>query len=156
VLRQVLQALKEADPADREALADQVAALGSEPPEPALGPMSSAELAALAATPGVTIGAHSHGHELLDQIPADTARDSVARSRALLRDWTGQPVNHFAFPNGNHTARLRDMVRDLGFSSATILENRTAPRGCDPFALPRISVGRYDSAARLRLRLVGL
>jgi peptidoglycan/xylan/chitin deacetylase (PgdA/CDA1 family) len=110
----------------------------------------------LAETPGVTIGAHSHGHELLDQIPLQQARSSMARSRELLQDWTGQEVRHFAFPNGNHTQALRDIAGELGFVSATILEERTAPRGVDPFALPRISVGRYDSRNRVRLRLVGL
>ncbi len=155
-LRPILQALKEVDPADRDALADKVVAEGGDAPALALGPMTKEELAELAAHPSVTIGAHTHGHELLDQIPLDEARASVAHSRKLLQDWTGQAVDHFAFPNGNHTPALRDMVKDLGFRSATILEERTAPRGCDPFALPRISAGRYDNAARMRLRLVGV
>ena len=118
--------------------------------------MTIEQLRSLAAMPGVTIGAHSHGHELLDQLPLETARQSIARSRDLLRDWTGQAVRHFAFPNGNHTAELRETVRELGFASATILEDRTAPRGSDPFALPRVSIGRYDSQDRFRLRLVGI
>lgn len=155
-LRPVLQALKKIDPAHRDAVADKVAEQGTRPPALALGPMTRDELAELAACRDVTIGAHTHGHELLDQIPLDDARRSVARSRALLQDWTGQRIDHFAFPNGNHTPALRDMVKQLGFRSAVILEERTAPRGCDPFALPRISAGRYDSAARMRLRLVGL
>ena len=155
-LRPVLQALKEVDPADREAWADKVVAAGGPPPAAGLGPMTQENLQELANTPGVSIGAHTHGHELLDQIPLEAARASVARSRALLQDWTGQEIAHFAFPNGNHTRALREMVRELGFRTATILEERTAPQGCDPFALPRISAGRYDSARRMRLRLVGL
>lgn len=155
-LHPILQALKEVDPAMRDAWADKVVDEGGAAPALALGPMTKDELAELAATPGVTIGAHTHGHELLDQIPLEAARVSVACSRDLLQDWTGQGVDHFAFPNGNHTPALRNMVKDLGFRSATILEERTAPQGCDPFALPRISAGRYDSAARMRLRLVGI
>lgn len=155
-LRPIMQALKDTDPDKRDHLADAVAAQGKLTSSPGLGPMSRAELAELAATPGVTIGAHTHGHELLDQISPEAARNSVARSKALLQDWTGQPVNHFAFPNGNYTATLSAMVRDLGFTSATILEERTAPRGCDPFMLPRISVGRYDCIDRIKLRLAGL
>lgn len=155
-LRPILQALKEVDPTQRDAWADAVVAQGGAAPAHALGPMTQDALSELATTPGVTIGAHTHGHELLDQISPEDARASVARSRALLQEWTGQAVEHFAFPNGNHTAALRHMIKDLGFVSATILEERTAPQGCDPFALPRISAGRYDNAARMRLRLVGL
>jgi peptidoglycan/xylan/chitin deacetylase (PgdA/CDA1 family) len=155
-LRPIMAALKAAPTDERDHLADQVAAQGQTAPAPALGPMRRAELAELAAHPSVTIGAHSHGHELLDQITPDAARDSVARSRNLLQDWTGQEVAHFAFPNGNATPALSAMIRDLGFASATVLEERVVPEGADPFALPRISVGRYDSLARLKLRMVGV
>lgn len=152
----ILQTLKQADADRREGLADQLVSQGTAPPDPALGPMGRDALAELAAMPGVTIGAHTHGHELLDQIPADAARASIQRSRGLLQDWTGQPVHHFAFPNGNYTQDLLELVEDLGFASATILEERPVPREVLPFALPRISVGRYDSLPRLRLRLAGV
>ena len=157
VLGPILNALKRLDPAMRDEAADAVAAQGQPATGPeTLGPMSLEQLQTLGKTPGVTIGAHTHGHELLDQIPMEAARASVARSRELLQEWTGQEVRHFAFPNGNHTPALRGMTRDLGFASATILEERTAPKDSDPFALPRISVGRYDAPARVRLRLAGL
>lgn len=153
----VLNALKTLPPEDRDGAADRIAAQGQgAAPAAPLGPMSREQLRDLARMPEVTIGAHTHGHELLDQIPLEAARVSVARSRSLLEAWTGESVRHFAFPNGNHTAELRAMVRDLGFASATVLEDRLAPRDCDPFALPRVSVGRYDSRARVRLRLAGL
>ncbi len=153
----VLNALKGLDPALRDDAADQIAAQGQAPDSSeTLGPMTLEQLQILGNTPGVTIGAHTHGHELLDQITPEAARESVAKSRALLQEWTGQEVRHFAFPNGNHTAPLRDMVRDLGFASATLLEDRLAPKDCDPFALPRVSVGRYDNQMRVRLRLAGL
>ena len=156
VLGDILNTLKQADPDLRNALADQVAIQGTDTPEPRLGPMTLEHLKELADTPGVTIGAHSHGHELLDQITLEQARNSIARSRKLLQGWTGQDVRHFAFPNGNHSEALRNVARHLGFTSATILGEQTVPCGCDPFALPRISVGRYDSRSRVRLRLAGL
>ena len=158
VLSDILEALKGANPVDREGLADQVVAQGSHPSDPktALGPMTRDQLKELAALDDVTIGAHSHGHELLDQIPLSDARQSMARSQELLREWTGQSVHHFAFPNGNHTSALRQAAKDIGFRTATILEDQPAAPDSDPFALPRISVGRYDSHDRVRLRLVGI
>ena len=156
VLEAILQALKETPADRRDALADQVAEKGGPPPVPALGPMTREQLAKLAATPCVTIGAHSHGHELLDQVPLEQATESICRSRNLLREWTGRDVSHFAFPNGNHSTALRSAVKELGFATAAILQERPVPRGNDPFAIPRISIGRYDSLARMKLRLVGL
>lgn len=156
ILGEVLQALKDAPPQDRDALANQVAAQGRTPASAPLGPMSMEELRRLADTPGVTIGAHTHGHELLDQLPLEAARDSMARSRQLLQEWTGQDVRHFAYPNGNHTPALRDIAAEVGFASATILEDRLVNDISDPYTLTRVSVGRYDSRNRVRLRLVGM
>lgn len=150
----LLEALKRIDPCRREELTGRI--LADHPPPtgcPALGPMTRAELAELAASPWVTIGAHSHCHHLLDQIPAAEARESMAQSRTLLEAWTGREVAHFAWPNGNHTAELRHIAEQLGFRSATALGGLWR-RGASPFALPRLAIGRYDDAARFRLRLL--
>ncbi|MCX7644529.1 MAG: polysaccharide deacetylase family protein [Rhodobacteraceae bacterium] len=157
VLGGLLEALKRVEPARREALADRIAGIRPPPPgRPPLGPMTRAELAELAADPRVTIGAHSHCHNLLDQIPLAQAEASMERSRRLLREWTGQEVAHFAWPNGNHGAALRAAAARLGFRSAAALDNRLWRAGADLFALPRLAIGRYDSARRFRLRLAGL
>ncbi len=154
VMGPLLERMKTLAPAAREDLAARIAAARpAPPPGRMLAPMTRAELAELAACPLVTIGAHSHCHNLLDQIPLAEARESMVRSRALLRDWTGQEVAHFAYPNGNHSAALCDAARDAGFRSATILGMRLARADAHPFALPRLAIGRYDSAARFRLRL---
>ena len=151
----LLEALKRLDPAPREAAAEAIcaaapAAQGFTP----LAPLTRAEFDEIAAHPLATIGAHSHGHELLDRIPPAAARKSLARSRALLEDWCGRPVRHLAYPNGNHDAGVRRLAAETGFASATILGQRLVRPGDDPFALPRLAIGRYDDATRLRLRLV--
>lgn len=156
VLGDLLEAMKRLDPATREDIADAILA-GHPLPEgrAPLGPMSLSELQALAASPWVTIGAHSHCHNLLDQIPVQEARESMERSAERLREWTGQDVMHFAWPNGNHSAALREAARSIGFHSAAALDGGLWRAGDDLFALPRIGVGRHDDAARLRLRMMG-
>lgn len=152
-LSDLLDTLKQVDPSRRESLTEKILMEHAPPPAPpALGPMTRGELAELAASPWVTIGAHSHCHNLLDQIPPAEARDSMAQSRALLESWTGREVAHFAWPNGNHTAELRRIAAELGFRSATALGGLWR-HGADPFAIPRLAIGRYDDAVRFRLRL---
>ena len=154
----ILQALKDMPPPERDRLADAIVGqagpiIDSFTP---LAPMTIPQLQKLASNPLVTIGAHSHCHNLLDQIPLAQARTSIAQSRNLLKEWTGQEVRHFAYPNGNYIPELMAEIADLGFVSASILGDRLAPSGVDPFALPRIGVGRYDVLHRFRLRLVGV
>lgn len=154
----ILNALKTCPQAMRDALADQIVAQAGPQGDgfTALAPMTLAQLKTVAANPLVTIGAHSHGHELLDQLPLEAASASIARSKTLLEEWTGNPVRHFAYPNGNYSKALMGVLADQGFLSSVILEDGlmhpTSPRQ----ALPRVSVGRYDALDRVRLRLVGL
>ena len=163
VISDILETLKGVSPARRDGLADEIVAQA--PPANGftpLAPLSVTELAELAESPWVTIGAHSHCHNLLDQIPEREVRDSAVRSRSLLREWTGQPVEHFAYPNGNHSPAVRAVIGDLGFRSATVLDGRLWQRGPagagpkDRLALSRLPVGRYDGLDRFRLRLLGI
>lgn len=156
-LGDLLETLKRTAPDRRESLTDLI--LSKHPlPEgrPPLTPLTMDELKSLAASPWVTIGAHSHCHNLLDQISLPEAAESMSRSRRLLQDWTGQEVAHFAWPNGNHNAALGQVAAECGFRTATALGGGLWHPGVDPYAIPRVPVGRYDSAARLALRLVGL
>lgn len=153
----LLERLKTLPPQQRAAVTEEILAQAAPitlPPQP-VGPMTLAQLRQIAAEPLITIGAHSHCHNLLDQIPLDQAADSIARSRQLLTDWTGREIRHFAYPNGNHNAALQAELARQGFRSATVLDNALTPRNAAPMALSRIGIGRYDSLARLRLRMVG-
>lgn len=155
VLGALLEALKTLAPDQRQTCVAQILAQVADH-DTVLGPMTVPQLQALAAMPDVVIGAHSHCHNLLDQIPPEQARDSIQTSRRLLQEWTGQPIKHFAYPNGNHSPALRAITQEIGFTSAVALDNGLAQPGSDIFALPRIGVGRYDPLWRVKLRLAGL
>jgi len=153
----ILQTLKDVPPEARPDLAAaviaQAPAVASQGTFTPLGPVTVEQLRELAQDPLVTIAAHSHCHNLLDQIAPAEARESIARSRQLLEEWTGQQVRHFAYPNGNHNPTLETIVSDLGFTSAVALDGQLWHRSANTFALPRVSVGRYDDFARFKLRL---
>lgn len=154
----ILEALKQVPTTERDRLADQIVAQagpmasGFDP----LHPMTPDAIKTLAAEPRVTIGAHSHGHELLDQLSLADATTSIARSRDLLASWTRRKIRHFAYPNGNYSPALMGVLDDLGFASATILEDRLVTSDAPAQALPRIGIGRYETMARFKLRLVGI
>lgn len=152
----VLETIKAADPGARDDLADRVLAQagpGAPGPDGPLRPMTRDQLAELAAHPMITIGGHSHCHHLLDRIPLEEAAASIRTCRDLLRDWTGQEVAHFAYPNGNWNRAVAGAVAEAGFRTATILGQTLWRDGADPYALPRIAVGRHDALARVRLAL---
>ncbi len=157
-LSALLEAMKALNAPAREALARKLvtAAAGQRQPRfQRLMPLSVEQVQALASSRWVTIGSHSHGHELLDQIALDAARDSIARSIALLQEWTGRRIEHFAYPNGNHNAALAAMLPGLGLKSAVTTRHGLWRRDGSRYELPRVAVGRYDDTARWRLKLLG-
>jgi peptidoglycan/xylan/chitin deacetylase (PgdA/CDA1 family) len=154
----LLEAIKAVPEEERDQMADLILAQAklSENGFTPLQPMSLAQLKDLSAHPLFTIGAHSHGHELLDKIPLESAVRSIQRSKVLLEGWSEGPVTHFAYPNGNYSVEIMSEVASLGFASATILGGRLVKQDADPFALPRIGVSRYDSRDRFRVGLMGI
>jgi peptidoglycan/xylan/chitin deacetylase (PgdA/CDA1 family) len=154
----LLEAMKALAPEPRDVLAARIVAASANQRRPrfrALTPLSVAQVRDLARSRWVTIGSHSHGHQLLDRIALPAACDSIAHSMALLAEWCGRSVTHFAYPNGNYNAALAEALPGLGLTSAVTTKQGLWRRDGSRFELPRINVGRFDDAARWRLNLLG-
>ena len=154
----LLEAMKALPAEPRDALAARIVAASANHRRPrfrALAPLAVAEVRELAQSRWVTIGSHSHGHQLLDRIGLGAARDSIAQSLALLAEWSGRTVTHFAYPNGNYNAALAAALPGLGLTSAVTTKQGLWRRDGSRFELPRINVGRFDDDARWRLNLLG-
>lgn len=62
---------------------------------------------------GMAIGSHSAAHTPLDTLPDPEA--DLARSRAALGAWLGEPPATFSFPNGRYDAKALAAARAVGF-----------------------------------------
>lgn len=155
----ILEALKNLAPADREQATEtalrQVSSADLRSFTP-IAPMNVSQLQDLAKHPLVTLGSHTHCHSLLDQLDIAEAVETVQHSCRLLTEWTGNRVEHFAYPNGNFTRDLEFAGAQLGFKSATALKSKVWRGGDSAYAIPRIPIGRYDDVRRFGLRLAGL
>lgn len=104
------------------------------------------ELGRLAASPLVTIGAHTVDHVLLAGRPLETQLETMARSKARLEGLLGRPVRHFAYPYGDgesFDAASIEAARRCGFETAcTTLAGRIS-RFNDRFQLPRRMVRNW-------------
>lgn len=155
---ELLERLKTVEPERREAIARHIEALSKVSERPSfkpLAPLSVDQLRDLGRSAWITLGAHSHCHSLLDQIPLGAASESMARSKRLIRDWSGQPSLHFAYPNGNYNATLMREAERLGFSSAVTVRPGLWRTGESRYAVSRVAVGRYDDLEKFKLSLLG-
>jgi peptidoglycan/xylan/chitin deacetylase (PgdA/CDA1 family) len=106
---------------------------------------------------GVDIGAHTATHPILSRLAPGPARDDMAQGKEVLEGILGEPVLHFAYPNGrpdeDYRAEHVAMARELGFTAALSTAWGAAHPGCDAFEVPRVAP--WDSEApRYAARLV--
>ena len=92
------------------------------------------------AAEGCEIGAHSMSHPQLDCLPPQQAEYEIHQSKDVLEQVLGQPVNSFAYPHGYHDRRVRQMVVEAGYSSASAVRNALSHSDDDRFALARVTI----------------
>ena len=152
-IQQLLQRIKGLPPDRCEAMAELVCNRVGGPRVPALAPLSQDQLVELARCEHVTIGSHSHGHEVLTLLDDEAVRASVQTSQNLISKWTGRLPRHFAFPGGFHDRRVEAIIRSMGFECAMGGGPGMWRPDSDLFAIPRLFVGRYDSLQRFGIQL---
>lgn len=120
------------------------------------------ELRALAAEPGLTIGAHTLTHPRLARTPIHVAQPEMLESAYRIEHELGRPVRHFAYPVGDRgSAGPREfaLARDLGFASAVTTRpgHVFAEHAEHLHALPRLSLnGLHQTEAALKAMISGV
>lgn len=102
---------------------------------------------------GWELGAHTLTHPDLTTVGPATLEREVAGSRDAIARRFGVRPRFFCYPFGRHDATVERAVEAAGFAGATTTRRAVARPGGDPYALPRISVGRRTSPSQLRSRL---
>ena len=104
---------------------------------------------------GIECGAHSHSHRQLDTLPHTEAQDEIVESKRLLEHHLGREVASFAYPFGYHTAALRRLVREAGYTSACAVMHAMSSAKTDHFALARLMVRADTDVESFEAMLAG-
>ncbi len=108
---------------------------------------------------GVTIGSHTVNHAILARESAQDVRREVVLSRERLEEILGEPVRHFAYPNGRREdfdQSAKDALREAGYVSALSTIAGISRPGEDPFEIRRYAVNGRSSYPELETRISGL
>ncbi|MRX06437.1 polysaccharide deacetylase family protein [Pseudoduganella sp. FT25W] len=150
-LDQLLQRLKYLPFDERERAASALA-----PPRSHALMMRADQVQALHAA-GMDIGAHTHRHPILANLPDAEALADIRLGKAALENITQAPVTLFAYPNGkpgvDYNQRHVQMVLELGFEAACSTVAGVAYDGSDMLQLPRFTPWEPDRL-RFFLRLL--
>lgn len=136
----VIMALKNIDPQRREELLVDLRTRCQEniPPAPLL--MNWKEVQEMVDSGLVDFGAHSHNHVILDQVPFAQAENEIRQSRQEMEQHLGGQPMLFAYPNGNFSPALKELVRMQGFKGAVTTRKGWVGTSCDLFEIPRIGM----------------
>jgi len=109
---------------------------------------------------GIEIGSHSLSHRSLGVLSDSEAAFEAHRSRRMLEEHLGAPIDLFAYPfgspaYGDFDPNLEEMLGAQGYAAAcTTVIGRCAP-GADLYAMPRIPMDETDGPFRVRCKLLG-
>lgn len=108
----------------------------------------------------ITMGSHTMTHPHLGRLSPDEIRFEVLESKRLLELHTGQQVRFFAFPGGirrygDISDSALDIVAASGYDLACTSAIGRNTLQQDRFSLKRIGIGRGDTIATFRGKLLG-
>jgi peptidoglycan/xylan/chitin deacetylase (PgdA/CDA1 family) len=103
-------------------------------------PMTGPEIMRLAQNPGHTVGAHTVHHLRLAAQPPDVQAREVVQGKHQLEMLPGQSVTAFAYPFGEPTAQVVEVVQAAGFEHAVTTKRGAIVPGVDRLRLPRFEI----------------
>jgi peptidoglycan/xylan/chitin deacetylase (PgdA/CDA1 family) len=147
--------LQAVDRATREHTLSELSSMAghSRAPRPSHRPLRQDEVAVLAASAGITIGAHTVTHPSLAARPAAEQLQEIDGARRDLEAWIGRPVDAVAYPFGGRGDVSRDTIASARHAGMTIGCTTQAGRvdaATDPLRVPRAIVRNWtgDEFAR--------
>lgn len=88
----------------------------------------------------VTFGAHTAGHEMLDQVPTSKAESEISQSKKDIERRLGGKVSIFAYPNGNYNEKIQDLLCGCGFVGAVTTRKGYLTKDTPLLEIPRIGM----------------
>jgi peptidoglycan/xylan/chitin deacetylase (PgdA/CDA1 family) len=104
---------------------------------------------------GIEVGGHTVQHPQLDQLPPERLHEELYASKAAIEDHLSIPVPGLAYPFGYSSARVRQKVREAGYSYAYSVNNYMTKSADDHFALPRLTAQRSTTIDQFRTMVNG-
>ena len=100
---------------------------------------------------GVTIGAHSHTHAHMAKIQLDEVRSEIETSNKIFLKELGEIPTLFAYPYGETTSEIIDLIKDYKFKVAFGQHSGIINETSNMYYLPRFSLNeKYGEIDRVK------
>lgn len=93
---------------------------------------------------GVSFGSHTMTHEILTTIPLEQAKQEITKSRERMEQELATPCRLFAYPNGDCSKEVCELVERAGYKYAFLNQDPGVwTAKCNPYLIPRMNVCEY-------------
>lgn len=134
----IIQTVKSLSPEKRNELLNQLRTASSKYPVDRLL-LNWEEVKSMHASGFCSFGSHTANHVILDQVSLKEAELEISRSKEELELHLGRSTL-FAYPNGNYSYALQDILKRHGFSVAVTTQKGWVDMRTNLLAIPRISM----------------
>ena len=101
----------------------------------------------------ITFGAHTATHQHLTRIGLEEARKEIEDSKVMVSAFIRSPVNAFCYPYGEYNEKVKEIVKDCGFSCAFSVKPGINYAGQDPFEIKRLDVLGQDDFGSFKYKI---
>lgn len=112
--------------------------------------MDRNEVARLAQSSQIEIGAHTINHVSLASLSCESQREEIWGGKEQLENIINRPIESFSYPFGKQKDYLPQtvtLVQEAGYSVACGNESGVVTAKTDPFQLPRVHIHDCDGDA---------
>lgn len=89
----------------------------------------------------ISFGSHACSHRILTHLNLADIKRELIQSKRAIEEKTERPVNCFAYPNGDYSPKIRELVKEAGYLCGCAVEGAGGRQDeIDLFALPRIGI----------------
>jgi len=107
--------------------------------------MTEEQVKELSRSKWVTIGSHGYYHNDLAEIPGNSVRNEIAKSKEFLENITGKKIKALAFPYGSYTKEVIEAAKEIGFTQLLATEFIFPDDMADTTLRERLTINPYIS-----------
>jgi len=140
IIDRVIESMKRYPPARRREILDMLRSSNPDHEKRERLLMNWDEVREMATGSLVDFGSHTENHTLLDQQPLQRVKAEIVSSRQRIESEINRPVTFLAYPNGNYTPQILDVLGELGIDAALTTRRGYAGPASPLLELPRIAI----------------
>ncbi len=101
----------------------------------------------------IEFGAHTVSHVNLSRVDAAEQQSEIIESKKLVEEITGVPCDAFAYPYGKFDDQIVQIVKEAGYTNATVVKRGVYGNSDNSFTIKRIGILGSESFIDFLLRV---